>query len=494
MKRFMMICMAALSVWSARAQKEQTLAPFKKVVIEMPLRLTLVPSGESKITHPETLKGLETNVSNGILTIAAGDGLFPRMNDLQLYCGDLEQIDIGSSAVIHMVEGKSLESKELRILISDAAKAELKLNVAKLTVETKDAGKLTLSGTAKEVKATVNDVSHYQAGDLQTDNTLLSADGMGRFKVNAKQSLNIDAKDASIGDYCGSPKEVRISVADLARVRDQKSGEGLSSVTAPMNGKDDTTRITLGKTKVIIIDPDKHKGKDSTYKYEMEAEEDKEETSGTSRLKMKKVYSGLEFGVNTLTQSGLNFAVPAGYDYLECNVGKSWFVGVNILERDVHIIKNKLALTSGLGLTIADYAFISNRVLTPNVKTISADSGKIALNWNYLENLNITVPVLLKFAPRVAGKKNGFHFAVGVIGSYSPRSQQIVRTSANGYRETRTVVDDFNVNPFQLTGTVRAGYGWLRTFVNVGLTPYFRTAGGNPEMQTFAAGITLFPF
>lgn len=490
-----MICMAALSVWSARAQKEQPLSPFKKVVIDMPLRLTLVPSGENKITHPETLEGLSVAVTNGVLTIEAGDKLFPRMNDLKLYCGELEQVDISSSAVINMMEGKTLEGKELRILVSDAAKADLKLNVSKLTVETKDAGKLTLSGDAKEVNVTVNDVSHYQAGNLQTDITLLSAEGMGRFKVLAKQSLSIDAKDASIGDYDGSPKEVRISVSDLAKVRDHKSGEGMSSAAAPANAKDDTTRITLGKTKVIIIDPDKHKEKDSTdADKEVEEDDYKEASAGTSRLKMKKAYSGLEFGVNTLTQTGMNFTMPAGYDYLECNVGKSWFVGVNFLERDLHLIKNKLALTSGLGITIADYSFNSNRILTPNVNTISADSGKVALNWNFLENININVPVLLKFAPRVAGKKKGFHFAVGVIGSYTPRSQHIVRTSANGYRETRTVVDDFNVNPFQLTATVRAGYGWLRTFVNVGLTPYFRTAGGNPEMNTFAAGITLFPF
>jgi hypothetical protein len=109
-------------------------------------------------------------------------------------------------------------------------------------------------------------------------------------------------------------------------------------------------------------------------------------------------------------------------------------------------------------------------------------------------NFNISVPLLLKFAPRTAKTKNGFHLAAGIIGSYIAFSQMRLESTANGYNEKLEIRDDFNINPFRLTGTVRVGYGWFRAFANYNLTPYFNTSNGNPDVRTFTAGLTLVSF
>jgi hypothetical protein len=69
-----------------------------------------------------------------------------------------------------------------------------------------------------------------------------------------------------------------------------------------------------------------------------------------------------------------------------------------------------------------------------------------------------------------------------------------LESTANGYNEKLEIRDDFNINPFRLTGTVRVGYGWFRAFANYNLTPYFNTSNGNPDVRTFTAGLTLVSF
>lgn len=480
-----MICLG-FQIWNAQAQKEMKLAPFTSLVVDLPVHLTLVQGKEIKVTHPESLGGLKFKVKNEVLTIAVEGDEAPKFKDLTLYFESLNSIDATGAAVIQTGAGKVLEGESLEINCNGAVKTDLNIRVNKLIFKGEGACQSTWKGGATHASVELSGAGKYQAADLKTVETDLKAGGASKFEVNASESLMILAEGASKGDIYGNPSKRQIKLLGLSKVHDRKTGENLSDER--QGGGDDTTRITLGKKKLIIIEEEKEK------KYRDEDNQEGNKSGRVRKYELKHVYTGVELGMNSFSRPGLNFSMPTGFDYLDCNSGSSWFIGLNILEGDLQLWKNRLALTSGLGFEVVNFNFRSDRILIPNANTVSADSGSLALIKNRLQNLNISVPLLVKFAPRMGKKRNGFHLAAGIIGSYTPGTQLVATSTALGYEQKVKVWDDFNVNPFRVVATFRAGYGWFRGFVNVGLTPYFRTNASNPDIRTFTAGITVVSF
>jgi hypothetical protein len=243
----------------------------------------------------------------------------------------------------------------------------------------------------------------------------------------------------------------------------------------------DTTRLKIGKRKFIIIDDDK---------------KDNEKHAGETekRRRMKHVYAGLETGVNALTTSNMSFAHGNEYKFLNTKLGSSWLYGINLFEIDGHIIKNKLAFTTGLGSQFSNYHFEGNSYITPNSDTLSSTDAGIALTKNKLYTYDINVPLLLKYAPGSKKDANGgFHFAIGAIVRYTATAKVVTETSARGSEERLTFKDDFNMNAFRVDGTIRVGYDKIKLFANYSLTPYFNNSKA-PDVRAFAAGIMFIGF
>ena len=301
----------------------------------------------------------------------------------------------------------------------------------------------------------------------------------------------MEAAGATKGVYNGNPSTKNINVAGISNVVDGSTGEQLKD---DRNGEDgDTTKIRIGNKKVLIYEDGKE------LAIEQKDAKDDEKKKSNKKKPLKEVYSGFEVGMNTFTDNQMNFTMPAKYNFLDTKINKSWFYGINLMEGDLILIKNKLALTSGLGLEFQTFEFNTPRVLIPNSNVVMADSSSKALNRNRLYNFNFNVPLLLKFAPRTAKGRNGFHMAVGVIGTYKAYSHVKIESSADGYELEAKMRDDYNINPFRVQATARVGYGWFRAFANYSLTPYFKKDTGvagqeNPDIRVFSAGITLIPF
>ena len=113
---------------------------------------------------------------------------------------------------------------------------------------------------------------------------------------------------------------------------------------------------------------------------------------------------------------------------------------------------------------------------------------------NKLYTFDFTAPLLIKFAPgSKKDAKGGFHIAAGAILHYVTGGSVLTESTANGYFQRTVINDNFNINPFRVDATIRAGYGHVKFFANYSLTPYFNTSAG-ADVRLFAAGITLVGF
>ena len=90
-------------------------------------------------------------------------------------------------------------------------------------------------------------------------------------------------------------------------------------------------------------------------------------------------------------------------------------------------------------------------------------------------------------------KKNNWHITTGVIGAYwyGSFAKQIYNYNGNDIKTK--VKDDFNLNDFKFSATVRAGYRGINVFANYGLNTLFNKKN-NPDLYPITVGITLIPF
>ncbi len=481
--KYVKVMLLMLLGLGAKAQSEVSLGDFTSIETSIPVNLQLISSDRAKAAHSKDVNAFSLEISNGVLEIGFKKGVPPSSEPLMIYFVSLKEIEISGAATVETQKGSSIKGESFELECSGAAKANLMVELKKLVVESAGASKITFEGSAEQANIELAGASKYYAANLKTKELKLESAGASTFEVFASEAITVEAAGAVKGTYYGNPITRNINVSGVSNIVDASTGKNL---TDERSNPDDTTRISLGKKKFIIIE----EGDDIRIEKDGEKKKDAEE----KKKELKSVYAGIELGMGSFTSNQLGTALPTAYDFLKTDVSKSWYTGINLYEADLQIVKNKLALTSGLGIEFQNMEFNTDRVLNANVNQISADSGLKAMTRNRLYNFNLSVPLLVKFAPRTAKSNNGFHIAAGVIGTYRAYTHLRLESTAMGYEEEIKIRDDFNTNPFRVSATVRVGYGWFRAFANYNLTPYFNTNNGNPDVRAFTAGLTIIPF
>ncbi len=485
MKIVKLLLLLAIS-GSIYAQTIVPLPEFTKIEMDAPIKLQLVSGSTNKATWESNSTDYSFKVLNGTLMVEyAGSGI-NKSETVKVYFSNLTAIKIDGVSDISMGEGSIIAGDAFELNTDGASKVNLKTEVKTLKIDADGASKINIQGKADIANITIDGACKLYGNELKCNSLKVNADGSTYFNVNASETLEINADGAAKGIYTGNPVNKRINVSGVSNIVDANTGESMADERAQSN--DDTTRITVGKKKVIIIE------EGSGIRIETEEGDEKCCGNESKRYDLKKVYAGFELGMSQLMSPNFNSKLPTGYDFLDCRVEKSWFYGLNLLEGDLQLVKNKLAITTGLGMEFLNLRFNTDQLLIANVNTVSADSGLTAFSKNKMYNYNLNVPLLIKFAPRTKKDRNNFHFAVGVVGTFKAYSHLRTESTALGYQQESKIKDDYNINPFRLTATARIGYGWFRAFANYSLTPYFNQENGNPDIRLFSAGITLIPF
>jgi len=481
----------------ATAQGSQMLPAFTKLMVEDNIQVEVILANRYSLYIENGRPSLQlAQVREGTLSLNA-DNAGGTM--VKVYTKSLEVLQLKDIARVETLD--TLIGSSLSISLQNGSKVKLSVGVTNLSIEMQDGSECIVNGSAQTVNAKLQDLSRLSAIQLIIQDLLIETSDAAKASVFVKNNLTAEAKDLSKLTYAGNPQTQKISADDFAKVKNgeivldkRKEENGFISREPPVvieNGEPnigDTTRLTFGKRRLMIIDDTKR------------AKEFKDKTiNNKGKREMKSVWGGFELGLQSFTTPQFNFTMPAEYNFLTSKIDNSWFFGLNFPEYDLHIIQNKLAFTTGFGLQWSNIRFQGNDYLIPNIDSIasvSAGAG-IDLTNNKLHTFDFTAPLLLKLA--TGNKKQadkGFHFAVGVIGHYvfTQRAIIVTETSSKGFNQKQILRDDFNINPFRLDATVRFGYNDVKLFVNYSLTPYFRDNEKNPDVRLFAAGITLIGF
>jgi hypothetical protein len=470
---------------SGTAQTSQSLPEFSKIRIMDNIQVELVIADRYSIYIEDKAPSQDNIfVANGFLSLDAGNA---RGKKIKVFTKNIEHIILDGSARIECLD--TIRSGRLQLQLDGASKAKLLVACEALKVNIDGGSEVIISGTATQASISADGAAAFKGMELVCSDVTVNADGAAPVKITATTSLTAKADGASNVIFKGNPQIRKFSVDGLAKV---EPAEGERDTAYPIieeekeiitNG--DTTRMKIGKRRLMIIED---KDKEEVY-----GTEEKEENG---HRKMKSVWGGFELGVQGFTTPQLGFDMPASQSYLNSNVGKSWFFGLNLPELDGQIIKNKLAVTTGLGFLWSNIRFDGNDYLTPGIDSLAATTppAGVNLNKNKLYTFDITAPLLIKIAPGTHKKaKGGFHIAFGAIFHYVAIKRVVTESSSLGYAQRTELNDDFNINSFRADATVRVGFDRIKLFANYSLTPYFNSSKA-PDVRLFAAGITLVGF
>jgi carbon monoxide dehydrogenase subunit G len=465
-----------------KAQNSQPVSEFTKLNLSATANVELVIADRYSVYIQKNAEQLiaSLKVVNNELTI--GDN-FGTAGKIKVFAKSITDIKMDGGAKLECLD--SLKSADLSIKMDGASKAHLIISNNNTNVNMDGGANLILVGVANNAVIKTDGAVILNANGLTVNNMNIEADGSSNAKILVTESLYAKADGASIVTYIGEPKNKMFSIDGVGKIKsntDEYTADFDVTIPQIKNSPDaDTTRLKIGKRKFIIIDDEKK-------------DDEKPNDEIEKRRRMKHVYAGFETGVNALTTSSMSFAHSNGYKFLNTKVGSSWFYGLNLFEFDGHIVKNKIAFTTGLGMQFSNYHFEGNSYITPNIDTLGSTATGLALTTNKLYTYDLNVPLLIKFSPGTNKRENGgFHIAAGAIVRYTTTAKVVTETTARGAEEYWTIKDDFNMNPFRVDGTIRVGYDKIKLFANYSLTPYFNNSKA-PDVRAFAAGIMLVGF
>ena len=430
-------------------------------------------------TCPENQENIKAEVNNEKLILTMGSKKFKGCNTKVFISAPvIQHIQLGGSADAKS-EGE-LNEEKLTINMSGASEANFQINVKQLETELSGAAELRLKGVAENHTTQMSGAGELKAIDLTTQNTTAKLSGAADARVNAKNQLNAKISGAASISYKDEPavKNIDVSGAGSASQKDIQEEIVIKSDT-DVNGNSDTTRFKFKDKKIIIIDSDEDK-KDK---------KSKRENKNKNRWHH---WSGLELGINGILNAENTNSLGANYKFLEQNYGSSFNFNINFLEKDFNVYEEKINIVTGLGLEFANYSLANKVTLIPDTNRILAYTTNLKYEKNKLRANYLNVPLLIDFNSSNNSKKN-WHFTTGIIAGwrYGAFTKQIYTSGGNKIKTK--IKDDYTLNDFKFSATVRIGYRNINVWANYGLNTLFNRSN-NPDFYPVAAGITFLPF
>lgn len=233
----------------------------------------------------------------------------------------------------------------------------------------------------------------------------------------------------------------------------------LSGGIAMAQGEPDTTRITFGGKQIIIV------GNDTT----MIDIDDPDSEGKAGRFGGDLTYwSGIDVGIN-LPMNG-NFQNNFNAQHLNTDPSQSFVYSWNFAEQRIRIIKDYFGIVTGLGFTNSRYGFDNDRMrLQSNSDStwgVTDTTLFTGFTKNQLRVNTLNIPILFQINTS-KNENNNFHLSFGAIGGVRIGSNVKYKYDlASGGDTKNKEKGKFNLNPFQVLGTVRMGYKDFGLFAN----------------------------
>lgn len=371
-------------------------------------------------------------------------------------------------------------AEDLEINASGASAVQVSLNATHLTLLANGASVITLLGYVQNVTIEAGGASVIEAKELNTDNVALDLSGASQTKINVNESVIGDVYGAANLSIEGSPSIKEIRGRDMAYINGRYYYEDIeikNDVVGDIKYKEtiDSTYISVGNKKVIIVD---------------DIDKTRVEVSLKDSTKTHKFLGGfIDIGANGFLTSSQSLSLPPSQNLMELNYSRSREFSMNMMIQGLDFARERFYFTTGLGLNYAGYHFkdrninISTSNDTTEFYSVLQTYNKYKLRSTYLQ-----VPVM--FGVRFGNVKKDYGLQFGVIGGLKMGSIIKEKYVFDGKNIKNKIKDDFNLNPFKATATVRLRFNFFSIYANYALTPLFEKNKA-PELYPFSVGLTF---
>lgn len=226
-------------------------------------------------------------------------------------------------------------------------------------------------------------------------------------------------------------------------------------------GKEDW-KISIGKTKIII----QKDGESDT----LDLSDEEREKRKKKRSQRSNHFAGIDLGINGLLSPDLSTDLQSEAQFLELNYQKSIELSINFWEKYLPIFKEKVGVTTGMGVKYNSYDLVQDVVIVnQNNTTIPTVDTTRSISKNRFKTTSVHVPLMLETN---IGKDadHSFHLAAGGTVSYLLNARTKQKYSQGGENYKKKDRNEFNVNPFQFAATARVGYGDFTLYASYNLT------------------------
>lgn len=455
----------------AQSEETRVLSPFTSIEIKNNADVHV------RTGSPQTVRVVTENPIDKVFTTVEDGTLSIHGRGATLYITieTLEEIRI--SGIGKVYGDSTISGKNLEISISGSGTVKMPIDVDNLEINVSGLGKLELEGTANTVESSVSGSSKVEAIELAVKNAEAKISGVGKFAMDVTESLELNISGSGTFYYKTKPKQLNSYI----------SGIGKYGV---INGESNS--FTGGSEHSESHDGEKysddhygiHWDRDSIFRRSEHA---------------RSHWNGFEIGFNQLlVRDKFSTDIPEGYDFLELNSGKSINVNINLFSHDFPIYKRYLMFTTGIGLTLNNYRFSSD-------KTLLSDTNRTVANYDFNKNNErihykknklavnyITIPLLLQFNSHQEFRKS-IHVATGILFSYKYNSHLKLVYSEDGDKKKSKRHDEFNIEPFRYDATLRIGYQSYTLYASYSLNTLFKENRG-PSLHPFQVGINVLNF
>lgn len=460
------IVMLSASIVCAQTSDTRDLGSFSKIQLMGNTRLKLIsgPTQKVIIENSSDPSKVITKINDNVLTISGVPSSVTITNS------SLEEISISGTSTVST--DSIFTADHLTFDISGNGKVTMAINAQTINTKISGIGKLTLSGTANEFNLVVSGNGKINAEKLIVNKADVSISGVGKSFMDVKDELKLDISGAASFYYKTEPAKFKSTIS------------GIGKYGTFDQGPDRELKIVIG---------------DDSNENQSADEDSSKVTAIRLTNKQRKSHShwgGVDLGFNQLLVGNkFSTSLPDAYDYLELNSGKSLNVNLNLYYHDFKLYKRYLMFTTGVGLTLNNYRFSSDKTLRADTNRVFADydfnktNDKIVYQKNKLAVNYVTVPLLLQFNSNKYAK-HSFHVAAGALVSYKFNSHLKLVYNDQGDREKTKRRDEFNIEPFRTDLTVRLGYSFFTLYASYAMTELFKNNRG-PELHPFTVGLSL---
>lgn len=209
------------------------------------------------------------------------------------------------------------------------------------------------------------------------------------------------------------------------------------------------------------------------------------------RFAFRPHWSGFEFGFNSYLADGFESTLPAEYNFMDLNTGKSFNVNINFAQLGIGITR-RFGLVTGMGLQFNDYVFEGNNNIMkdPNGMIVEYDAGAdgINLDKSKLSTVYFVMPLLMELQIPVQ-RHSSINIAAGVIGGAKVSSRTKMVYFNDGKQKIKER-NDYSLNLLRYGPTVRLGYESLQIYATYYMNGLFKDQKG-PELYPVQIGLAF---